>query len=135
MLNSALNRQNTSGDNKEESYEYDRTQEIQNIVGMIGYAAMAIRASDEVVLSHNPRFEEVTGQRNIDGTTVFMISDQSLKKNLQDLIEQIKVNPDVVVEDQLDFSGDSYKIALQAIYGTKGVSYYVVSLIPVGDES
>ncbi len=134
-LNSALNRQSTTGNSNEEAYEHDRTQEIQNIVGMIGYAAMAIRASDEVVLSHNPSFEEVTSQRNIDGTTVFTISDQSLKKNLQELIEQIKVNPDVVVEDQLEFSGDKYKIALQAIYGTRGVSYYIVSLIPAGDES
>ncbi len=134
-LNSALNRQNTTNGENEATYDYDRTREMQNVVELVGYAAIAIRASDDVIMASNPRFDEVTHLININGTSVFNITDQSLRKNLQSLIEQIKLTPDDVVNDNLEFNGDSYKIAMQAIYGMKDISYYIVSLIPQEIES
>lgn len=128
-LNSALNRQNSTQGESDNNYEYDRSLEMQNIVEMIGYASVVIRASDQVIMAHNQKFEEVTGLIDIDGTPVHMITDQSFKKNLESLIEKIKLKPDAVAEDELAFSGDAHKIALQAIYGSKDVSYYVVSLM------
>lgn len=130
-LNSALNRQASSGNSSdgEMVYERDRNFEMQNIVELIGYPAAVIRAIDETIGATNPRFEEVTGLIGAQGTSVFQISDQSLKMCLRDLIDQIKLNPDQIVTIELEFSGDNYDIALQSIYGSKEVAYYVVSFI------
>lgn len=135
-LNSALNRQTGSGSNgdSEEFYERDRNYEMQNIVELIGYPAVVIQAADEAITAFNPLFEEKTGLLNAQGMTVFQISDQSLKMSLRDLIDQIKINTDQIVTSELEFSGDNYELAMQAIYGGKDIAYYVVSFIPMEPE-
>jgi hypothetical protein len=133
-LNSALNRQTGAG-TQEEAYEYDRNFEMKNIVELIGYAAVVIRASDETITAFNPRFEELTNLLNLEGTAVFNITDQSLKKNLQGLLEKIKMDHDQIQTDQLEFSGDPYELAMQSVYGNKEVAYYIVSIIPVERDS
>lgn len=130
-LNSALNRQGGSAGQSEEVYERDRNYEMQNLVELIGYPAVAIRASDEVITAFNPGFEERTGLNQIQGTSVFNITDQSLKLSLRDLIDQIKVTPDQIVSNQLEFSGDTFELAMQAIHGSQEISYYIISFIPV----
>jgi hypothetical protein len=129
-LNSALNRQSGSSD-QVEVYERDRNYEMQNIVELIGFPAVAIRANDEAISAFNSGFEEKTGLSSIQGTTVFNITDQSLKLSLRDLIDQIKLTPDQIVSNQLEFSGDAYELAMQAIHGSQDISYYIVSFIPV----
>lgn len=132
-LNSALNRQ--SGVNQEEEhYEHDRTMEMQNLVELIGYPALVIRASDDTVMAFNPSFEERTGLLNIQGSTVFNITDQSLKLCLQDLLERIKISPDQITTNDLEFSGDPYELAMQSIYGSNEIAYYLVSFIPMEHE-
>lgn len=133
-LNSALNRQvGTTQDT--ENYEYDRKLEMQNIVELIGYPAVAIRAIDETIAAFNPGFEEKTGLLNSGGMSVFTITDQSLKLCLQDMIERIKLKPDSVITNELEFSGDPYQLAMQTVYGSKSIAYYVVAFIPVEVES
>ena len=132
-LNSALNRTDSSGE--VESYEYDRTLEMQNIVELIGFPAFSIRASDETIAAFNPNFEEKTGLIDIQGQNIFKITDQSLRLCLEDLLERIKSEPDQVITNELEFSGDPYEVVIQAIHGSKDIAYYVVSLIPVEVES
>ena len=129
-LNSALNRQSGASDQSVEVYERDRNFEMQNIVELIGFPAVAIRANDESIAAFNSGFEEKTGLSSIQGTTVFNITDQSLKLSLRDLIDQIKLTPDQIVSNQLEFSGDNYELAMQAIHGSQDISYYIVSFIP-----
>lgn len=132
-LNSALNRQ--TGNSKEDDfYERDRNYEMQNIVELIGYAAVAIRASDETIAAYNAGFEEKTGLINVHGTSIFSITDQSLKLSLRDLLDRIKNEPDKIISNELEFSGDTYELAMQAIFGSKDIAYYIVSFIPLETE-
>lgn len=130
-LNSALNRQNSSSNQSDQPFERDRNFEMKNLVELIGFPALAIRASDETVAAYNPEFENKTNLNNIEGVTVFNISDQSLKLCLRDLIDQIKINPDQIVSNQLEFPSDTYELAMQAIHGSQDISYYIISFIPV----
>lgn len=133
-LNSALNRapENDSG---QQVFEYDRSREMKNIVELIGFPAVAIRAVDEIVEGYNPGFEERTGLSNLRGTGVGQIAEQSLKLCLQDLIERIKETPDdIVYNSDFDFNGEPYEIALQAIYGASEIAYYIITFIPVEAE-
>lgn len=131
-LNSALNRTPESDSGGQQVYEYDRSREMKNIVELIGFPAAAIRASDEVIDGYNPGFEEKTGLGDLHGTSVNQIAEQSLKLSIQDLIEKIKETPDdIVYNSDFDFNGEPYEIALQAIYGSTGIAYYIITFIPV----
>lgn len=132
-LNSALNR-TTGGGEQQQVFEYDRSHEMKNIVELIGFPALTIRAVDETVESYNAGFEEKTGVTNIRGVSVMEIKEQALKLSLQELIEKIKSTPDEVVTAELDFNGDPFELALQAIHGANGVAYYVISFIPMEIE-
>ena len=132
-LNSALNRVHSSS-KETENHEYDRTLEMQNIVELIGFPALSIRASDETIAAFNPGFEEKTGLIDIQEQSILKITDQSLRLCLEDLLERIKSTPDEVVTNELEFSGDPYEVAIQAIHGSKDIAYYIVSLIPTEVE-
>lgn len=131
-LNSALNRMPENDGGNQQVFEYDRSREMQNIVELMADPAVAIRASDDVIEGYNSGFEYRTGLKNMAGTSVSQITEQALKLAIQDLIDRVKETPDDIVHNNdFEFSGEPYQIALQAIYGATTIAYYIVTFIPV----
>lgn len=115
--------------------EHDRNREIGNLVELMGFAAMGVKAGDLTIASVNQAFESRVGiQANQLGTMrINEISDQALKLSVQDLIERVSQNPDDIASNELEFSGLKFQIVAQAVYGTSQVAYFLVVLLPMSE--
>ncbi len=113
--------------------ESDRRFEMSNLIELIGYGAIAIHAEDLSIYAVNSAFEERTGIRseNIINLHVESVSDQSLKLSLVDLIQRSKQSPDQILTNELEFSGQNFQIAIQAVSGSNRISYFIVVLAPL----
>ena len=134
-ISSALNRLISGNDvanARGGALEHDRNREAQNLVELIGFAAMAIRAHDLSIAAVNQAFEQRLGANAAAVTTMSVneLSDQALKLSIKDLIERVDQNPDDMATNELEFSGLNYNVVAQAIFGTNKVSYYLVVLLP-----
>lgn len=112
--------------------EHDRNREIANLVELIGFAAMGLRAEDLTIGAANQAFESRVGTASAQLSTMSVneLADQALKLSIKDLIERLDQNPDELASNDLEFSGVSYQIVAQAIYGTSKIAYYLIVLLP-----
>lgn len=115
--------------------EHDRNREIANLVELMGFATMGIRAHDLSIAAVNQAFE---ARMNLPAAdliikTVNELSDQALKLSVKDLIERVDKNPDELASNQLEFSGAEFQVVAQAIYGSNKVAYYLVVLLPANE--
>ncbi|MEO0336593.1 MAG: hypothetical protein AAF202_09365, partial [Pseudomonadota bacterium] len=136
-ISSALSRQGSGGeDGGAMTFEADRYQEMNNVVQLIGFGALAINASDRTVTAVNEAFEEATRihANDIISQPVGAITDQALKANLEDLIGRNEMAPDQIATDSIDFGGEDYQIALSSVQGSNGIAYFVCVLFPAGAE-
>lgn len=133
-INSALSRALSGGGGEAAMVlEHDRNQEMSHIVDLIGFPAMAVFAQDETIACVNPAFEERTSLNAADliHNTIEKITDQALRLSIGDLITRSRETPDQLLTNDLEFSGENYQVAIQAIYGSQTVAYYVIVLLPV----
>jgi hypothetical protein len=135
-ISSALNRAlNGDGDGgaANRGEEHDRNREISNIVELIGFAAMGIRAHDLSIAAVNQTLESRLGApaSSLTAMQVNELSDQALKLSIKDLIERVDQNPDEMASNELEFSGLDYQIVAQAVFGSSKIAYYLVVLLPV----
>lgn len=116
--------------------EHDRNREIANIVELIGFAAMGLHSHDLSIAAVNQAFESRTSITPAQAAhmTVNDIMDQALKLSVKDLIERVDKNPDELASNELEFSGQQFQVIAQGIYGASKISYYLVVLLPAGDE-
>lgn len=116
--------------------DHDRNREIQNLVELMGFAALGVRAADLSIAAVNQAFEARVGSTaaNLTTTTVNEISDQALKLSIKDLLERVDANPDELATNQLEFSGSSFNVVAQGIYGSQKVAYYLVVLLPAEES-
>lgn len=138
-VSSALTRAVNGGDGaagpSKGSIEHDRNREIANLVELMGFAAMGVRAHDLSIASVNQAFEQRLGvpAAQITTQTVNELNDQALKLSVKDLIERVDGNPDDLAANELEFSGNNYQVVAQAVFGSNKVAYYLVVLLPAGD--
>ena len=113
--------------------EHDRNREIGNLVELMGFAAMGIRAADLSIAAINQPFEQRLGlpASQVATMNVNELNDQALKLSLKDLIERVDQNPDELASNELEFSGINYRVVAQAVYGSTKISYYLVVLLPM----
>lgn len=132
-LTRAVNGAEGAGANR--AVEHDRNREIGNLVQLMGFAAMGIRAADLTIAAVNPAFEARVGTSAgiLTTMTVGELNDQALKLSIKDLIERVDANPDEIASNELDFSGLSFQVVAQAVFGTSKISYYLIVLLPKGD--
>lgn len=133
-INSALSRiQSDIGNDEHEQMVYDRNPEMANIIQLIGFPAIAISSEDNNIYSVNPAFEERTGidANNLLHGPIEKIPDQALKLSIEDLVQKAVSQPDHLSSNELEISGYNYEVAIQAVYGTKDIAYYIVVLLPV----
>lgn len=115
--------------------EHDRNREVANLVELIGFAAMGIRAADLTIAAVNQAFETRIGISGAQLTTMAVneLNDQALKLSIKDLIERIDQNPDEMASNELEFSGLNFQIVAQAVFGSAKVAYYLIVLLPAGE--
>jgi pSer/pThr/pTyr-binding forkhead associated (FHA) protein len=137
-ISSALSRQGSGGSDGGGAitFEADRFQEMNNVVQLIGFGAIAINATDRTVAAVNEAFEEATRIHSADlmSQPLGAITDQALKANLEELIGRNEMAPDQIATDQIDFGGDDYQIALSSVQGSQGIAYFLCVLFPAGNE-
>lgn len=136
-VSSALTRALNGNDqnNSNRALEHDRNREITNLVELMGFAAMGIRAADLTIGAVNQAFESRIGlsAAQITTQTVNELSDQALKLSVKDLIERVDANPDEMATNKLEFSGNDYQVVAQAIFGSNKIAYYLIVLLPQGE--
>jgi pSer/pThr/pTyr-binding forkhead associated (FHA) protein len=134
-VNSALNRvvNASSMGSASPVLEHDRNMEMGHIVDLIGFPAMALLGADETIACVNPAFEERIGQNSMDliHGSVDRITDQALKLSVSDLVQRSRETPDQLLTNELEFSGENYQVAIQAVHGSQAVAYYIVVLLPM----
>ncbi len=134
-VSSALNRILSGPDNNNAKgmTEHDRNREISNIVELVGFAAMGIRAHDLSIAAVNQTLEARLGQPSATLITMAVneLPDQALKLSIKDLLERVDQNPDEMASNELEFSGLNYQIVAQAVFGTNKVAYYLIVLLPL----
>lgn len=131
-VSSALTRALNGSQDSVKAVEHDRNREISNLIELVGFACMGVRAHDLSIAAVNQSFEQRTGltAAQVMSMTVNDISDQALKLSVKDLIERVDGNPDDLVNNELEFSGQEYQVVAQAIYGTSKIAYYLIVLLP-----
>lgn len=135
-VSSALNRILSGGDNPggaKAGSEHDRNREITNLVELIGFGAMGIRAHDLSIAAVNQTLEARLGLPAATLTAMQLneLNDQALKLSIKDLLERVDQNPDEMVSNDLEFSGLDFQIVAQAVFGTSKIAYYLIVLLPV----
>lgn len=133
-LTRAVNGSGESSSNKG-ALEHDRNREVANLVELIGFAAMGVRAADLSIAAVNQAFEQRIGMGAAQLTTMVVneLNDQALKLSIKDLIERVDQNPDEMASNELEFSGLNFQIVAQAVFGTSKVSYYLIILLPMAE--
>ena len=138
-INSALTRAFSNagqGAGQEESVHVDRTQEMNNLVNVIGFASIIIQASDKTISALNPTFEDATNHQSSDLLygPIDNILDQALRLSIEDLLSQLEASPHQMCTNQLDINGDAYDVTAHAVWGQSEAAYYVITLLPGGAE-
>ncbi len=131
-VSSALTRAlNGAGDSRS-VIEHDRNREIANLVELIGFAAVGVRAHDLSIGAVNQAFEARTNLSAAQAAhmTVNDIMDQALKLSIKDLIERVDQKPDELANNELEFSGQDFQVVAQAVFGTDKIAYYLIVLLP-----
>ncbi|RME17037.1 MAG: FHA domain-containing protein [Bdellovibrio sp.] len=120
-----------------EIMEQDRQPEMNNLVELIGFPAIAIDAKDRNIMAANEAFSEKTGipTESLLHQNVEDLLDQSLRLQLIDLIDQIEQNPEGSVNSQLEFSGVNHEIVLQPVLGTQNIAYYLAVILPLPEDA
>ena len=132
-INSALSRVGAAASSGgSPQHERDRHSEMTNIVELMGFGALAVSGHDLTITAVNPAFEQRTGTSasTLVHNTVDKITDQALKLSLQDLIERLNTSPDQMATNDLEFSGQNFQIAGQAVFGNQRVAYFLFVLLP-----
>ena len=136
-VSSALSRaMNGSQDaNNNRVLEHDRNREVGNLVELIGFAAMGIRAADLSIAAANQAFETRVSMPAAQLTTMTVneLNDQALKLSIRDLIERLDKNPDDMATNELEFNGLNFQVVAQAVFGTNKIAYYLIVLLPAAE--
>jgi hypothetical protein len=132
-INSALHRVGSQNENVASDLERDRHTEMSNLVELMGFAAFAVAQHNMTIAAVNQAFEQRASLQAADVLhgSIDKITDQALKLSILDLIERLNQTPDQMATNDLEFAGQTYQIAGQAIYGSKKIAYFLFAIIPV----
>lgn len=132
-INSAVSRiPHTDEESSDEAqYEHDRSNEITNLVGLIGFPACAISPADQNFLATNEHFNfNISQGANWTHTQVSNVLDQSLRENLLDLVHRSSEEAQVMASNDWSLGADLYTVTAQAVYGSKEVAYILIVFLP-----
>jgi PAS domain-containing protein len=134
-VNSAVTRMGDSDQNKKPSTPIDRGSEASNLVRIVSDPAFALDANGNF-LQVNSAFEEKTSMRllTLQGQGLDALQDQALKLNLEDLVARARSQPGSIISSQLDISGISHEIDVQASAEEDGIAYIIGTIKTRGSQ-
>ncbi|MCB0340604.1 MAG: FHA domain-containing protein [Pseudobdellovibrionaceae bacterium] len=137
-ITSALSRMSVDSNDHQHKIEYDRSQEMHNLVQLVGFPTIAISAVNNTIDVVNSDFADRIGQSEAQllHSPVSQLTDQALKLSIEDLIDRSRQTPDQMISNEIEFSGNNFEIVCQSIYGLENVAYYLIILLPAihGEE-
>lgn len=132
QINNILNRIALLKDkeNQSESQDepvYDKLDEVNKVTQLMGYPSLVLDYNSYKIISTNPQADQLFSESLLH-QEVGNLVDESLKLNLQDLLERSKQeeNPSGFIELQ-DYT---YNVQLQTLFGLKSVDYALLVFTP-----
>lgn len=136
-MNSVLSRTSSTplDEDHSMSLHVDRDSEADNLVKIFPCPAMAVNAVDKTIISVNSIFEaEINVSLNDLKQRGFLaIPDQAFQLNLADLVERVQQQPELIATNTLEFSGINCELLAQAVFGSNGPAYLIITIQPLGD--
>ena len=122
--------QSSLGGGSIEIQEIDRSQEMSNLIELIGFPCFIITAHNKTISNVSADLESTTGISSSEllHQPMSNLSDQSLKQSLEILISKLETSPQEIATKSLEFQGTLYDIYSQCIYGVQSPSYFVFIL-------
>ena len=127
-INAALSRaMNPSG--APQATQIDRTHELSNLFSMIGTPALAIN-KDGLIIAISTSLEDLTGIRATYylNNPISSISEQSLARNMEDLLGRSRQTPQETHANELDVFGKLFELKIQALTGADGPDAFIVTM-------
>lgn len=115
----------------------DRSSEVINIAAMMPYPSLVIM-QDRQIININPAFVQMMGisVESLVGRTIFEIPDRSMQENLDHLMNTAALNTQSIQQDNLEISGNLFKLQCQALSIQSGeVDCYLITISPVSEEN
>lgn len=134
-INSVLTRM-INGDDSSQNALVDKTQQIANLVQLVGYPAVAVNGSGQIIMA-NQNFETLTGAQVslIQGQEISQIPDKNLQKAFYGLFEQSRNNPQSIVNTAINIDSNAYTLYCQNYPTSQGeVEFLLFAVGPASQE-
>lgn len=106
---------------------YDKFDEVNKVTQLIGYPSLILDYRNHKIISTNPQADQLFGDSLLH-QEVENLADQSLKLNLQDLLERSKKEDSI--SGFIELQDYTYNIQLQLLFGLKSVDYALLVFTP-----
>lgn len=116
---------------KELSGSKDRSQEMNHLVEVIGFPAIAITMEEKQISAVNMNFQEQLGLEDVNHHALEDLEDEEFKKHLLQLIDQGELNPQEIAFSEIVLNGVSFQSTCVFVMGEESPAYALVSFMPV----
>ena len=132
MLNRiTLNEIQNAETKADDHVELNRTEEMSNLVELMGFPSIAVDLSVGSVSSMNSNWSDQ--MKNVDlseNTNVDDISSPDLKEGIKKLVEQSEAQPNEISFGELDLEGLKLQTTCQIVMGAKKPAYAIIVFMP-----
>ena len=104
--------------------------EMNNLVELIGFPAMAIHLGDDIVSAMNSNFSEDLGFTEILNQSISAMKSRDLKEHLEFLLGQARTTPEELAFGDFNLNGTNYQTACQFVMGVEEPAYAIISFVP-----
>ena len=140
-INTALNRIALNQTLSEQAENQDsssipvmRDNEMSNIVEIVGFPCLSINLEDDSVAAMNSNWNDQVGLETILHSPLEDIEDESLKTELKNLVEQVRLQPQEISFGEIQIKGMQLQTTCQAVMGTTQPAYAIITFMPVEKE-
>ena len=129
-LNQMLNKNKESAEDLNQQANANRSNEMTNLVEIIGYPALSIDLESNTVAAINSNFSDQLGYNDILNIAIEDISENDLKEHLKMLVEQGQASPGEISFGEIVLQSITAQTACQFIMGQNQPAYAVVIFMP-----
>lgn len=132
-INSALSRTgNDLSPHASSLTEHDRGPEMTHLVEMMGFPSFAITLHNQSFSAINDAFEQRIGieKHRLLYQPLNQLTDQAMRLSVEDLLGKVQAQPDQMAVNELEIAGLSHQLIAQGVYGSQGINYTVITIIP-----
>ena len=139
-INSALNRISLSQAlNEKDDFDDvnvdNRQNEMNNLVEIIGFPSLSVDLQNDTVASVNSNWTDQIGIEDILHSPLQNISEESLKTELGNLIEQGRANPQEISFGEIYLKGARLQMTCQFVMGAQDPAYAIITFMPDEKEA